>query len=129
MSQNLLVERLKSAKRELLALKTAHRRGLGLLKVYSEVYSIAAPSGSSTFYWLTIDLEFSVSTYPFVQYYIVNNDIASVPVNTAPEFEYQNGGTKAEFRIVLEKVPSGYRFGFSSTSPIVSMNYSWSTYA
>lgn len=129
MSQNLLVERLKYAKRELTALKTAHRRGLGLLKVYSKTLTIQPPSGSATFYWLTIDLEFSISNYPFIQMYLVEEDVADVAVNTLPEFEYTNNGDNAEYRLVLENTGENYLIRFNSTSPITSSNYSWSVYA
>lgn len=128
MSQNLLVQRLKFAKRELTALKTAHKRGLGLLKVYTKTYTIPPPSGSASFYWLTIELEFEISNYPFLQEYLVYNDIATSPISTTPEFEYKNDGEKAEFRMVFEKRTTDYSIRFNSTSPIVSMNYSWSVY-
>lgn len=129
MSQNLLVQRLKFAKRELTALKTAHQRGLGLLKVYSKTIVIQPPSGSATFYWLTIDLEFSISNYPFIQMYLVENDISDTPTNTLPEFEYTNGGNKAEYRLVLQNTGTTYSIRFNSTSPIASTNYSWSAYS
>ena len=36
MTQNLLVQRFKDAKKELTALKTTHLRGIGNLKIYKE---------------------------------------------------------------------------------------------
>ena len=121
MSQNLLVERLKAAKRELTALKTAHRRGLGLLKVYKKEYTIQTP-GDNNAYWLTIDLGFSISPFPFVQLYTAGGEYVLV---ADTEFEYKNGGNTAEFRFVwLDNKPT-YSFTVYSTSPIESMDYSW----
>lgn len=126
MSQNLLVEQLKYAKRELTDLKTAHRRGLGLLKVYVTRYQVPPATGSQTFFWLTIDVEFGISNYPFAQKYLVLDDITASIVDTAPEFEYTNGGYGAEFRSSLVKIDEPYVFDFYSTSPIISISHSWS---
>lgn len=123
MSQNLLGERLKNAKRELTALKTAHRRGLGLLKVYKEEYTVTAPSTEA--YWLTIDLEIKGAIYPFVQLYAKTNDSGSTVARGA-EFEYKDGGKTAEFRVVCWDDKLNYDLVVYSTSPIESMKVEWS---
>lgn len=66
---DLLVQRLKAAKRELTALKTAHRRGLGLLRVYEQTYLLADLGMSDiSLRSVSITLQFSrsFSPYPFV---------------------------------------------------------------
>lgn len=56
---DLLVQRLKAAKRELTALKTAHRRGLGLLKVYRREETFTPPGGQGTYNGVKITISFS----------------------------------------------------------------------
>lgn len=56
---DLLVQRLKAVKRELTALKTAHRRGLGLLKVYRREETFTPPGGQGTYNGIKITISFS----------------------------------------------------------------------
>lgn len=128
MSQNMLVDKLRAAKQELTALKTVHRRGLGLLKIYTGTYDIPPPTGAASLYWLTVSLTFGVASYPFTQEMVFLNDLLTALPNTSTEFEYMNAGMGAEFRIILENNPDGYKVKFSSTSPILAMSYSWSEY-
>lgn len=68
MSQNMLVERLKFAKRELTALKTAHFRGMGLLKIYKATYYFSqAGIEEDYFYDAVVTIKFSrdFAPYPF----------------------------------------------------------------
>lgn len=68
MTVNLLSQRLKAAKRELTALKTAHMRGLGLVNIYEQVVYID-PAGRTGQHELEIiiTLDSSFPVYPFVQ--------------------------------------------------------------
>lgn len=62
----LLVQRLKSAKRELTALKTAHRRGLGGLKVYE--YPLEISGYNDHVYVLNVEIMFAsdATSFPFI---------------------------------------------------------------
>lgn len=125
MTQNLLTIRLKNAKRELTALKTAHQRGLGLLKVYSEILDVAPPSGSEWTYWLTVSVDVDLSSYPFTQFYFVPD----APLNGQPELEYKNNGYTIEYRLQVLRIVAvngDSKIAIHSTSPIIAVSYSWS---
>lgn len=62
---DLLVQRLKAAKRELTALKTAHRRGLGLLKIYAEDAEIEEQQTGLWNIIITITFATNSTPYPF----------------------------------------------------------------
>lgn len=63
---DLFVQRLKAAKRELTALKTAHRRGLGGLKVFE--YPLEITGYNDAVYTLDVTVEFAQdsTSYPFI---------------------------------------------------------------
>lgn len=122
---DLLSKRLIAAKRELTALKTAHRRGLGLLKVYRYDYDIPPPTGELSFYRLTVNITFETSPYPFVQRYIIAQDITSNLFFANEEIVYTNSGWGAELKAVY-LIASHYPLVINSTSPITSMSYEWS---
>jgi hypothetical protein len=124
---NLLTARLKSAKRELTNLKTAHGRGLGLLKIYTRSVNLSAPTGEGAFFWLSIDVTFSVSPYPFAQKYIVTDTLDGNNFYVNDEFNYSNNGWGAEFRTGVAKQTAPSRVTVYSTSPITSISYSWSS--
>lgn len=118
---NSLGRRLTAVKRELTDLKTAHRKGLGLLKVYKKDMTISAPSGSDLAYWLEITCTFSVSNYPFVRFYPLG-----VEPSSSPEFNYTNSGSKCQYRAVYFKNDWQGKVTIYSTSPIDSATYTWS---
>lgn len=124
---NLLSQRIKEAKRELTALKTSHRRGLGLLKIYTQTIDAPPPSGSSIFWWLTVNVTFDLAEYPFVQMYYVWDGFASLLDYGALEFQYSNDGYSIEYRDRVVKLGVPYKIIVYSTSPIKSISYSWST--
>jgi len=68
MTVDLLSVRLKEAKRELTNLKTAHKRGLGLLKLYKYTVTLHPP-GQLFAYYIELNITFSQnsSPYPFIQ--------------------------------------------------------------
>lgn len=74
MTVDLLSQRLKQAKRELTALKTAHRRGLGLVKVYKYVHYFENdnidPPGTFTG---TLTINFAQSASPFPFFYVLSD--------------------------------------------------------
>lgn len=67
MTVDLLSVRLKEAKKELTNLKTAHMRGLGLLRVYKKIYqldSLGIPDEYSSRVKLTVYFSTDFSPYP-----------------------------------------------------------------
>lgn len=89
---NTLSQRLKYAKRELTALKTAHPRGLGNLRVYRRSETTLTP-GERGIYSATITATFSplFSPFPFAQAVI-----GPMPPQTGilrfEDFEYSSNG-------------------------------------
>lgn len=93
---NTLSQRLKYAKRELTALKTAHPRGLGNLRVYRRIETIVSPGnggGGIRAYEAKISGNFSslFAPYPYTQ--VVLGDYSEdVSLLNMQDFEYTNGG-------------------------------------
>ena len=123
MSQNLLVERLKYAKRELTALKTAHRRGLGLLRVYTATYSAQGTTQSpSTLAILRIKIDFGGIAYPLVTYFTHYDNF----ISTDASFQYVDNGYGAEFQcITFDYIGATYKIYIQSTSPISNISHRW----
>lgn len=132
---NTLAQRLKFAKRELTALKTAHRRGLGLMKVYKTIHYFEDDDISYGYEYngvLTLNFSAGSSPYPYFnvlaaseelsEYYIEAKtiDIASV--------RYTNSGHSAE---VSGRIFYGYgdiydKIIIYSAAPIISTSGTWS---
>lgn len=121
---NTLSQRIKYAKRELTALKTVHSRGLGLIKIYSRTINAGNPPGSG-FWWISLDITFDVSAYPFIQVYRRRNSLSEGWASDANEFEYTDNGWRAGFRTEVLSSESSFQFTVYSTSPIKTLNYSW----
>lgn len=125
MTQNILVKDLKAAKRELIDLKTAHKKGQGLLKVYKETIKINPPSSPQALWWLTISVNFGISPYPFAERFMVRPFDDNI-ISGSDEIEYTNNGWSAEFRMVFYNFSSQHEAVIFSTSPLESTSYSWS---
>lgn len=124
---NLLSLRIKGAKKELTALKTNHRRGLGMLKVYKYDYTIPPPPDPElSFWWLSMSFTFSMSAYPFLQRNLQFNDISKNLFPTAEEFGYTSSGWGATINARYGNLNRNYLVTVYCTSPITSMSYSWS---
>lgn len=89
---NNLSQRLKYAKRELTALKTAHPRGLGNLRVYRRSETAITP-GTSGLYYGTVTATFSsqFSPYPYVQA-VLGPMPENVNILQIEDFEYSSDG-------------------------------------
>jgi hypothetical protein len=120
---NTLAQRLKFAKRELTALKTAHIRGIGNLKIYSKTVSIIPESGHTL---LNIIVKFSESSpkYPFVQVFGM--------ADTATTYNYTilGGGYSEDGKTFQASGIGLIREGkdliyVESTSPINDVEYYW----
>ena len=129
MIQNLLVQRFKSAKRELTALKTTHPRGIGNLKIDKETPAFSASSTKRGDMIITITFSRNFAAYPFVYILGYGANISSVyyiSINTKT-INYTNNGYTAVFEAAAiyypELVPN--RFDVYSTSPAISINYQW----
>lgn len=123
---NNLSLRLKYAKRELTALKTAHLRGLGLVKVFSrEVQLDLSPYvGELGYIRVTVDFDSSFVAYPFVN--IIPRAVSSgTRVFGDPlEIYYTNAGYSLNTRMTWAYSGSGFTsFFVEAISPIDSVNY------
>lgn len=138
MTVNLLSQRLKAAKRELTALKTAHRRGLGSLAVYEFQMALDVPVEAQTGFWyldLTLTFDRSFPAYPFAQVIAPNGPASDY--YTANIFEgeqskvYGNSGYSLMFTVPFfySVKTTPYPVYFYSTAPIVSITPRfWRTY-
>jgi len=134
MTVDLLSARLKAAKRELTALKTAHRRGLGLVRIYKTEHfysddNIDWPES----YRGTMTLEFSRNFAPNPFVYILSTDTGEAPwynytksIDVSGIVFSQDGYTAT----VSCDIFYGYGDIFNraviySTAPILSVTTSW----
>lgn len=125
---DLLVQRLKAAKRELTALKTAHRRGLGGMKVFE--YPLSISGYNDYVYALSVTIRFASgsTSYPFVvgtpqsdpnTNYLSKADLISM--------RFEDGGMSAAFDFdwfALTKIDP-YTIYFYSSSPIEEVTYTF----
>ena len=135
MTVNLLSQRLKAAKRELTNLKTAHKRGLGTLKVYrTEHYfeddGIEPPDNFRG----TLRIKFSRSFAPYPFFYVVPTASGSAPwYNTTYSIQvrgisFEDNGYTA---VISGDIFYGSNYLFEkvvifSTAPIDSTTGNWS---
>lgn len=129
MTQNLLVQRFKDAKKELTALKTTHLRGIGNLRVYKETVIFTAPSTKIGDMVVTVTTSQNFAAYPFVYVlgygadmdgkYYVSMDTKSV--------NYINDGFAATFEGEAIYYPEWVtnKFDVYCTSPMTSITYTW----
>lgn len=123
---DLLVQRLKNAKRELTALKTAHKRGLGLLKLYE--FTAPLDVQERLGFWsvkLTVNFAEDQSPFPFLQWIpVVNNNSLNVIELVGEEFS-SDGMTAVLYFEWLASNPYVDRINFISTSIIESYSQEW----
>ena len=128
MTQNLLVQRFKSAKRELTALKTTHPRGIGNLKIYKETITF---TGSAVFLEGTVTINFSqnFAAYPFVYLFGYSERMTATYFASisGDSINYTNNGFTAVFEATAlydpEDIPN--KFDVYSTSPMTSITCTW----
>lgn len=129
MTQNLLVQRFKSAKRELTALKTIHPRGIGNLKIYKETITFTASGESFKDAVITVNFSQNFAAYPFVYILGYGADLGGkyyTSMNTKT-INYTNNGYTAVFEAKAIYYPAWVpnKFEVCSTSPAISINYQW----
>lgn len=131
---NTLAQELKYAKRELTNLKTAHRRGFGLLKIYKVVYNLSQIPGiqPETIYdniKLTVRFSSDFSAYPMA--YIMGDSVylsqgallSSVDVERP---EYKDGGFTIEYiaSVIYSPQNNLTKMIVYSTAPVSSITFS-----
>ena len=128
MIQNLLVQRMKAAKREITALKTAHQRGLNL-KVFSEERyftnsEIGFYDGVIT---VTFDQGFAAYPFAYVLGHTLNPDQMEFYSVRVDSVVYRDNGYTMDFIGSFVYYPEDItnRFSVYSTSPITSISYRW----
>lgn len=126
MTINPLTMRLKAIKRELLALKTAHTRGLGNVKIYTSTITID-PSGHTTSFWdITIRIDFDPSfvAYPFVNIIPAANSSYQHTLELVGQ-DYANGGYSLNTKYIWRYVANTNSIMILATAPIVGYTYEW----
>lgn len=128
MTVNLLTKRLKAARSELTALKTTHTRGIGLLRLYSQILTIDGSGQTGGVHELdvTISLNTSYASFPFVQVSPAINDDNGYTMEI-DGFTYTNGYNLRYHLLWLVRANSGdtNKLQIVSSSPITSVNYEW----
>lgn len=124
---NTLSERLKYARRELTALKTAHPRGLGNLRVYRKSVTLTSPGSSRASYNIIIDITFGAGykPYPFVQV-IKGPSPGTIFLFDIQEFEYTNSGMGARALAFGRCDPgASVTYEILSLAPVASVSSQW----
>lgn len=121
----LFVQRLKSAKRELTSLKTAHRRGLGGLKVFE--YPLEIAGYNDAVYTLDVTVEFAQdsTSYPFVICCPQVDSTTNLAKADLISMNFGTDGMTAHFSFdwfALTKIEP-YNILFYSSSPISAVSY------
>ena len=121
---NTLADRIKYVKQELTNLKTAHERGLGMVKIYSYLYSSPTVPATGNFI-VNINFNQDFASYPMFQ---IGTIMISIGIGLywfgLPNVRYTNNGYTA-----IVTIPEEYAFYFSyglrisCTSPISSVTY------
>jgi len=128
MTVDLMSVRLKECKKELTALKTAHRRGLGTLKVYD--YKGTIPDIGDGFWDVTAHVAFTPESAPFPFTYVelaADEDGTDYKVQLDVEESYYDTiGKNMTIKMLWLRVPSfpPARFRIVSTAPF-TVSLTW----
>lgn len=122
---DLLVQRLKSAKRELTALKTTHKRGLGLLRIYKFTVKLSPPSDGIYYIELTIDFSDNFAPFPYIEAVPVVLSGTSA-ISTDGGVQYSSNGLSCIMRFTwISSTPNVDTVYLLSTSSIKSVLQRW----
>lgn len=124
---NLLSTRIKDIKKELTALKTAHVRGFGNVKIYHQLVQVN-PAGHETgasYMNVTITFDRRFAAYPLAQFYptMLPNGDYSMDVTG---LDYTDQGYTMRVELVWIYEPGTTSFTIESTSPTDAVTYTWS---
>lgn len=130
MTQNLLVQRFKSAKKELTALKTIHPRGVGLVNIYKETVTFTASGQSFLNATVTVTFSQNFAAYPFVYVLGYTANVSGryyISMDTE-SLDFSNNGFTATFAADAIYAPSlvPNKFDVYASSPMTSITYTWS---
>lgn len=128
---NTLAQRLKFAKRELTALKTAHRRGLGNLRVYRRNELLTPPYSERDIYVITIKLSFSSNFAPFPYIQVVQGaENPSIPRFIFEDFEYYSDGMGATVVAsgLFDSGSPSMPYEILSLAPVTNIETDWRIY-
>lgn len=125
--ENSLARRLINAKNELRALKTAHNRGLGTIKLYSSAIDIQKPTTQSPLFGdvtVTINIDPDNEPFPFIST-ATKFTTSSVGIIILSKLKASNDGYTiyASGDVVLPAAASSTPMKVVSTSPISSITY------
>ena len=127
---NTLADRLKAIKQELTALKTAHKRGLGNLRIYSKTVEVDSTGHESPRFWgleITINFDTRFASYPFAYMLPTISDSGAASLTQQRAFSYTNNGFTIEFKALYYfSGPDTSSFTILSSSPVTSVSYRWS---
>lgn len=124
---NEFIERIKHAEREVLALKTAHPRGLGNLKVYEQAQTVSGHTSGIWYLTVTVDFDNNFAAYPLV-YLIPTMKMVSGSSTYSMNyyaFDFSNNGYRAKFKLLWSYKVDTNSFVVESTSPIDSISLDW----
>lgn len=125
---NLLATKIRDIKRELTALKTAHTRGLGNVKIYQKLVQVD-PSGHQTgAYYMNVTITFDrrFAAYPLAQFYptmLANGEYTMDIVG----LDYADSGYTLRTELVWVYEAGTSSFTIESTSPVDTVTYTWSS--
>lgn len=124
MTVDLLSSRLKAAKRELTALKTAHARGLGNIKLFTEQITIDPTGYGTGIHELIVSVKTSsmYAPYPFID---ILPAIAGSSYSMEIEGFIYRGGYLAMCRLLWLYNTGTNKLSIVSSSPIQSVSYEW----
>lgn len=126
---DLLSQRIKYAKNELTALKTAHKRGLGNVKIYKYVYDFSSTGIAVGTMSVTVNFDQTFSEYPFaflVGYEPTQQSLYASSMD-AREIVYLNNGYSVKFTGPAICYPTAIepKVNIYSTAPISSASHVW----
>lgn len=125
---DLLSKRIIAAKRELTALKQAHKRGIGNLKIYTKEVALN-PSGHETGIWyinVSVNFDSEFAPYPLVNFAAETNNAGESSVEVLG-IDYGNNGYTLNARLFWIYEAGLDALYIESTSPISSSSVSWSS--
>lgn len=115
MTENSLVDRLRFAKEELTALKTAHLHGLNTLKVFRSYSEIETCDNAR----LVIDFDKNFAAYPLVDICGISGVIEAFS-SVSMYYEFSSDGYT--MYVTVDNVHADTEFAVISTSPVVNLN-------
>lgn len=127
MTVDLFSVKLKEAKRELTALKTAHKRGLGDLKVFD--YELKISGYNDYVYDLTVTVDFdpAFTKYPFIFAYPQCDPSTYLTKADLISMDFANDGASVVFNFSWFALTTidPYTILFHSSVPIINVDYNF----